>query len=97
MRPTCFFLSRPVSPIRLFNAALLFGALLTFGAHSQAGGLYSEADLAVVKQAMAQAQQSDLAYELVASLTTEVGPRPAGSAGRWPGALKTDPITGGIS
>ena len=61
--------------------AWLSTAVLTFAACSHTASRYSDADLNVVKQAMAQAQQSDLAYELVASLTTEVGPRPAGSAG----------------
>ena len=41
--------------------------------------LYSEKDITHAKAAMAIAQKSDLAYELVASLTTEVGARPAGS------------------
>ena len=61
--------------------AWLSTAVLTFAACSHTASRYSDADLNVVKQAMAQAQQSDLAYELVASLTTEVGPRPAGSSG----------------
>ena len=41
--------------------------------------LYSAQDLGLAQQGMATAIKSDLAYELVASLTTEVGPRPAGS------------------
>jgi len=41
--------------------------------------LYSAHDLGLAQQGMATAIKSDLAYELVASLTTEVGPRPAGS------------------
>ena len=41
---------------------------------------FSEQDLKVARQAISRAQASDLAYELVASLTSEVGPRPAGSA-----------------
>jgi carboxypeptidase Q len=66
---------------RIPRIALLATIPLFFPAHLHAAGLYSEADLAVVRQAMAQAQQSDLAYDLVASLTTEVGPRSAGSPG----------------
>lgn len=41
--------------------------------------LYSAQDVGLAQQGMATALKSDLAYELVASLTTEVGPRPAGS------------------
>ena len=69
------------SLMRTSHIALLAGAPLLFAANIQAASLYSEADLAVARQAMAQAQQSDLAYDLVASLTTEVGPRSAGSPG----------------
>ena len=46
---------------------------------SAATSLYTREDIALVKQAMATAQTSDLAYDIVASLTSEVGPRPAGS------------------
>ena len=45
-----------------------------------AESLYSSEDIAIVKQAMATAHGSELAYDIVASLTTEIGPRPAGSA-----------------
>jgi carboxypeptidase Q len=41
--------------------------------------LYSDIDIKHAKAAMEIAQKSDLAYALVASLTTEVGARPAGS------------------
>ena len=41
--------------------------------------LYSAQDLGLAQQGMATAIKSELAYELIASLTTEVGPRPAGS------------------
>ena len=41
--------------------------------------LYTARDVGLAQQGMATALKSDLAYELVASLTTEVGPRPAGS------------------
>lgn len=47
---------------------------------SVAAPLYAGKDIAVAKQAIATAQSSDLAYDIVASLTTEVGPRSAGSA-----------------
>ena len=46
---------------------------------AQTTSTYSPADINHAKQAIAVAQKSDLAYDLVASLTTEVGPRPAGS------------------
>ncbi|MBI3714369.1 MAG: M20/M25/M40 family metallo-hydrolase [Betaproteobacteria bacterium] len=56
-------------------------ALLAFLPITQAAAdSFSEQDLKVAKQAITRAQASDLAYELVASLTSEVGPRPAGSA-----------------
>ena len=41
--------------------------------------LYDKKDIAHAKKAIEVAQKSDLAYDLIASLTSEVGPRPAGS------------------
>jgi len=60
---------------------LPFIALLALLPMAQAAAdSFSEQDLKVARQAISRAQASDLAYELVASLTSEVGPRPAGSA-----------------
>lgn len=70
----CFFIG-----LKKFRIAILFIATLC-ASLSQAAPLYSEKDLALAKRAMAAAQTSDLAWDLVASLTTEVGPRPAGTA-----------------
>jgi carboxypeptidase Q len=42
---------------------------------------FSRADLAAVERLRARAQSDETAYRLVESLTTEVGPRPAGSSG----------------
>jgi hypothetical protein len=58
-------------------ATLATAALFAGGAG--AAPLYAEHDIAHAKKAIAIAQSSDIAYDLVASLTTEVGPRPAGS------------------
>lgn len=60
-------------------ACLLAVFLLFSGSPSQAASLYSEKDLEIARRAMSTAQASDLAYDITASLTTEVGPRPAGS------------------
>ncbi len=46
---------------------------------ASAGPGYPEPAIAHAKKAIAVAQASDLAYDIVASLTTEVGARPAGS------------------
>ncbi len=63
-------------------SALVFSTVsFVSTAHAQTSqAKYSEADVKLAKQAMAAAQNSDLAWDIVASLTTEVGPRPAGSA-----------------
>ncbi len=58
---------------------ILFSAM--FGFVTQAASLYSDSDLKLAKMAIETAQSSDLAWNFVESLTTEVGPRPAGSAG----------------
>lgn len=56
--------------------------LFTFSSFmTQAASLYSDADLNLAKVAIATAGSSPLAWDLVESLTTEVGPRPAGSSG----------------
>ena len=44
-----------------------------------AQSVFDNKDMAHAKRGMEIAQKSDLAYDLVASLTTEVGRRPAGS------------------
>jgi carboxypeptidase Q len=59
--------------------ALSFLLAMPFAMNAQTPSLFADKDIAHAKAAMALAQKSDLAYELVASLTTEVGPRPAGS------------------
>ncbi len=72
------------SLMRIGRIASLSAMPLLFAACTAMGPVashYPDADLAVARQAMAQAQSSDLAYDLVASLTTEVGPRSAGSPG----------------
>lgn len=55
-------------------------ALATSAVASTPPVLFAENDLAHAKHAMRIAQESDLAFELVAGLTSEIGPRPAGSA-----------------
>jgi Zn-dependent M28 family amino/carboxypeptidase len=55
-------------------------ASLALPTAAQTTSLYSAQDIAHAKRAMAIAEKSDLAYDLGASLTTEVGPRPAGPA-----------------
>ncbi len=61
----------------------LFLSLIVSAAQAQAPKapqpIYTDKDLALAKQAMAAAQSSDLAWDVLASLTTEVGPRSAGS------------------
>src|SRR5258706_10277677 len=73
-----FSLRRTARSAPLPPMPLLFAACPAMG---PVASHYPDADLAVARQAMAQAQSSDLAYDLVASLTTEVGPRSAGSPG----------------
>jgi Zn-dependent M28 family amino/carboxypeptidase len=68
------FLSNPLC--RRFALALVATCVSTVGA---AQTLYDQKDIAHAKRAMEIAQKSDLAYDIVASLTSEVGPRPAGS------------------
>ncbi|WP_284616868.1 M20/M25/M40 family metallo-hydrolase [Aquabacterium humicola] len=64
-------------PRRLYAAGLLLAAALP----AFASDLLGPAELAHAQRLREAASRSALAYELVASLTTEVGPRPAGSAG----------------
>lgn len=63
----------------------LFAAcLLTFSIHSDAAdkaSAFSRADLDKAAMLRKKAMEDSTAYELVKSLTTEVGPRPAGSPG----------------
>ncbi len=66
--------------VRATAFAFTLVALLATSAAAQVVSTYSKTDLDHARQAIAIAQKSDLAYDLVASLTTEVGPRPAGSA-----------------
>jgi hypothetical protein len=70
---------RPASAVLIRR--LVMCTLPLLAASAQAAGLYADADIALAKQAIVQAQRSDLAYELVASLTTEVGPRSVGTPG----------------
>ena len=67
-------------PLRVVTRVVLFSITATTALPMLAAPLYAAGDIALAKQAMATAQSSDLAYELVASLTSEVGPRLAGSA-----------------
>lgn len=60
------------------GAAALFIATSAQG-QTASTSPFAARDIAHAKRAMAIAEKSDLAYDLVASLTTEVGPRPAGS------------------
>jgi carboxypeptidase Q len=62
------------------NYLLLTLALIAMVGQTTAQSLYPKKELAHARKAMAIAQKSDLAYDIVASLTTEVGARPAGSA-----------------
>jgi Zn-dependent M28 family amino/carboxypeptidase len=63
---------------QLAIAFIAFIALST-SLSSSAQDLYDKKDIAHAKKAIEIAQKSDLAYDLIASLTSEVGPRPAGS------------------
>lgn len=67
-------------PLRVVTCVVLFSITATTALPMLAAPLYAAGDIALAKQAMATAQFSDLAYDLVASLTSEVGPRLAGSA-----------------
>jgi Zn-dependent M28 family amino/carboxypeptidase len=60
-----------------YRIACVAAALSACSLH--AASLFTEKDLAIARQAISTAQASDLAYAITASLTTEVGPRPAGS------------------
>lgn len=62
-------------PTAFFVASLLAGSMLVDVARAE----LSAADLTHAQKLREAGLQSKLAYELVASLTTEVGPRPAGS------------------
>ena len=66
---------------RLILNSLLAPALASLAVRSiaQPGVLFSEADLAHAALLRDQGLRSNLAYELMASLVNEVGPRPAGS------------------
>ncbi len=68
----------PTAARIIFIALSFAGAITPCALH--AASLFAEKDLAIARQAMTTAQGSDLAYDITASLTTEVGPRPAGSA-----------------
>lgn len=61
-----------------FLVKLILLSLVTAGATAQTNVLTPDAE-ATARQLMAQALDSDLAYDIVESLTTEVGPRLAGS------------------
>ncbi len=66
-------------PVNNLARTALLSLLSVTALPALAGSLYNSEDIAIVKRAIATAQSSDLAYDIVASLTTEVGPRPAGS------------------
>ena len=64
---------------RATACTLILATAMAISACAQVASPYAKADLDHARQAIAIAQKSDLAYDLVASLTAEVGPRPAGS------------------
>src|SRR5689334_491507 len=66
--------------LRSLAAAPVFSAL-PFSALAQAAPPYSPADLAHAASLRDQALRSNLAFNLMASLVSEVGPRAAGSPG----------------
>ncbi|NRF66916.1 M20/M25/M40 family metallo-hydrolase [Aquincola sp. S2] len=68
-------------PIRSLAPLIAAAALLLLPPAQAQPAAFSAADLATSRALAARAAQSPLAYELVDSLVTEVGPRPAGSAG----------------
>jgi hypothetical protein len=63
------------------RAALVLPALLLAAAATAQPAPFTPADLATARALAASGLKADLGYELVDSLVTEVGPRPAGSAG----------------
>jgi Zn-dependent M28 family amino/carboxypeptidase len=68
----------PIAPITPATRLLAVSTLVAC-AFAQGATLFSEKDIAIARQAIATAQASNLAFDVTASLTTEVGPRPAGS------------------
>src|SRR5689334_20856796 len=65
-----------------FKSLLLAGSLLTLSvAAFAADKLFSRPDLAAANTLRERALADQTAWQLVESLTTEVGPRPAGSTG----------------
>lgn len=69
--------------MRIQNYPLLAAAFLGLfvTAHAAEKPTFTREDLAAAASIRERALADDTAYELVSSLTTEVGPRPAGSAG----------------
>ncbi|MFK7865654.1 MAG: M20/M25/M40 family metallo-hydrolase [Pseudohongiellaceae bacterium] len=63
--------------MKSFYSLLFFVAMSSFA--SAQSNLLTEETEAIAQQLMSQALDSDLAYEIVESLTTEIGPRLAGS------------------
>jgi carboxypeptidase Q len=81
--PFSAFVRRSYFAISILVASLAFThAQAQTSAQTQAKPVrFSDADIATANALIKKAQSSDLGYELVASLTTEVGARPAGSDG----------------
>src|SRR5262245_24915507 len=70
--------------MRKLNYPIFIGLLLTFFSAANAAEKtppFSRADLEAAKTLQERASVDSTAYQLIESLTTEVGPRPAGSAG----------------
>jgi carboxypeptidase Q len=77
--PMCFS-----STMNRWALVVWLSLAMSFSATAQTAGTkpsFSKRDLAAANDLIAAAQQSNLGYDLVASLTTEVGARPAGSEG----------------
>ncbi len=60
------------------NWVFIFAAILSFGVNAEA---LTDAEMKYIEQLRVKAQKSNLGYEILESLTTEVGPRMAGTEG----------------
>jgi carboxypeptidase Q len=68
-------------PLILASSLSLFAAAHAAPREENRGNSFTRADLAAAATLRERAMSDSTAYKLVESLTTEVGPRPAGSAG----------------
>jgi Zn-dependent M28 family amino/carboxypeptidase len=66
--------------MRTLIRSILFSAFSLAAGAAPPPALFAEQDLAHAKRAMAIALESDFAFDLVAELTSQIGPRPGGSA-----------------